>query len=1116
MINRTARLLALAVFATACASAARAAEPAYFVKKDTWLETIIASRDALAAMEAKAKQEYLSDTKAFQPVRVRVSGEDIPKAVKLRVGGLQKLFITSDNARQVFLTDFKQADSLGRPLPMTMSKARSRSLVRQGRASLKPQAGRGRQALLGQAVIMRAEVAISLDPKAETLEVTVGVSDGKKPSLEVRFDRGSASELLQEHNRAVESILSLAAAAFDNPISRRQQDIEQRADIWVDNWQSGDWPELAGRYARACGKLAPEAIELAKACKSFEDLKKVRDLFYVPFAETRLDLAARTLAFVEYSAPRPKFAAAMKALQARLEDARKGKASGEALYVDACRLRRLIILSHPLLGFDKLVINKRSDSLPGHMCDQYLGRHSRPGPGLVLLENWKDDPKATELLSGKLPAGGVIQPDLSYDGKRMLFAFAPEQVANSKLRGYDIYEYSFETGQVRQVTGTGRDPKLGRNGRQTVLIEDTDPVYLPDGGMAFISTRSQQYGRCHGGRYVPSYTLYRGELDGSGIRPLSLNEANEWAPAVLHDGSIIYCRWDYINRHDTRFQSLWLIHPDGTRTAHYYGNNSPAPCLISQAQPIPGSHKVVCTAAAHHGQTIGTLVTVDNFESQEGGTPLTWLTPELAFPESGVPKGITVTPMPPVEEIADRGRAATPWPISEDLYLCAYQHDRRLAIYLIDTLGGRELIYADRNISCFHPIVLRPRPEPATIPTGLGIKAGDKTGVFVIQDVYQSTHPVARGTVKWLRINQIISQPTRRVPPRSKALNEIVKKILGTVPVSDDGSCAFEAPAETAMQFQMLDANGMAVMTMRSLVYLQPGERASCVGCHEPRINAPLSTAGVMAPVIHRITPTVGPKSQGGMSFVRNVQPVLDRYCIGCHGLKDSPKGIDLTGTTSHGQDKSRFNTAYDSLCGCRDMVKVAPRNRETIYSVPRDYFSPAGKLAKMLLAGHLDKDGRTRVQLDRDSFQRIVDWLDLNAQFYGDYSFNRIENQPPLPEGEKALRQAIEKRFGAELAGQPYATLVNIANISESRILMAPLPAEAGGWGQITTRAYKSTDDPAWREMRKLAEASVTPLKYHDIHGTCGRGDKHGCRCGNCWVREDIEARKQLATGSH
>ena len=39
-----------------------------------------------------------------------------------------------------------------------------------------------------------------------------------------------------------------------------------------------------------------------------------------------------------------------------------------------------------------------------------------------------------------------------------------------------------------------------------------------------------------------------------------------------------------------------------------------------------------------------------------------------------------------------------------------------------------------------------------------------------------------------------------------------------------------------------------------------------------------------------------------------------------------------------------------------------------------------------------------------------------------------------------------------------------------------------------------------------RLAEASITPLSYHDIAGTCGHDQ--GCRCGVCWVRKDMEAR--------
>ncbi|MGB2823715.1 MAG: hypothetical protein WBF17_22225, partial [Phycisphaerae bacterium] len=830
--------------------------------------------------------------------------------------------------------------------------------------------------------------------------------------------------------------------------------------------------------------------------------------------EKAMDLAGKTLAFVERSAPRPKLAAELKALEGRLgmtKAVRQLKGvSEDQLYDEVLRLRRRIILSHPLLGFDKLLINKRTCRIPGHMCDQYLGRHHSPGPGLAILESWKDHPKETLLLEGKLPQGLTLHPDLSFDAGRVVFSFC--DTSNPKRReerGHFIYEIDLDTGKVRQITGTARDRFKGAGGRQTVLIEDFDPCYLPDGGIAFISTRSQQYGRCHGSRYVPSYVLYRADADGLNIRRLSFNEANEWDPAVLHDGTLIYCRWDYINRHDTNFQSLWVIRPDGRSTAHFYGNNSVGPCMITEAKPIPGSHKVVATATDHHGNTSGSIIVIDTYKGQDGGEPLLGLTPEIGFPERGAPRGTTFVARP-LREVAAAsggsrgrrsrsGRAATPFPVSEDLFFVAMDQGGRYAIYLIDTLGGRELIYEDPKISCFAPIPVRPVPRP---PAVCSMPAGtdEKTGLFFVQDVYQSTERIERGTIKALRVSQIISQPTRSKPRLSYVNNEIIKRILGTVPVDEDGSVAFEAPARTPLQLQILDENGMAVMTMRSLVYLQPGEMAGCVGCHEPREDTPVSFEHQLTGKIQRLRTPAGPRYEGGFSFARTVQPVLDRHCIKCHGLKKTEGGMNLLGTPS-----GTYSTSYDSIMKRGGLVKIAQRNSESVPSRPKDYFAHAGKLVQVLREKHKD-----RVRLDRESFQRIVDWLDLNAQYYGDYSFNRAERQPPDRAGEEALRERIRLRFGEELAGEPFAGLVNVALPSESRILKAPLAAKAGGWGQITTNGWSSTKDRSYQEMLKLVEGSIRPVERHDIAGTCGAEDGgRGCRCGCCWVRQ-VRAERQ------
>ncbi len=817
-------------------------------------------------------------------------------------------------------------------------------------------------------------------------------------------------------------------------------------------------------------------------------------------------LARRTLALVERAGVRrPGVAERLATIEDKLVGWELlGRHGQEELLSEVRTLRRETILAHPALAFDRLLINRRPRDLPGHMCDQYYGRHVRPGEGLGVLTNWKSSPRLRNLTLDKLPRGATMHPDLSFDGRRAVFAFCDAEASRDRRQlAFYLYEVEVDSGAIRQITGTASDPHEGWAGRHTTRIEDWDPAYLPDGGLAFVSTRSMQFGRCHGSRYVPSYCLYRCDADGSNIRRLSLNEANEWDPAVLHDGRIIYTRWDYINRHDTNYQSLWVTRPDGTQTGHFYGNYSVGPCMICEPQAIPGSHKVVATATDHHGYTAGSIIVIDPYAGDDGGEPLLAVTPEIAFPERGAPRGTRFAPDPPRAALPrrgqGRGRAATPWPISEDLFLVAYPDGGQYAIYLIDTLGGRELIYRDDNTSCFSPIPLRPRRKPAALPDTIRGKESLKTGRFFVRNVYDSTEQLQPGSVKRLRISRIHPQPTRAKPRLSAVANEILKEVLGTVPVEPDGSCAFVVPASTPIQFQALDANGMAVMTMRSLVYVMPGETAGCVGCHEPRHQSSLrAVPPARALTFRELEPSAGPQYDGGLSYMRTVQPVLDRYCIRCHGLGGKPAGgVDLSGKRAHG-----FSQSYATLIGRGGMVAQAHRNRETEASRPKDYFAHAGKLAKMLLAGHPDRAGRPRVRLDRDSLQRIVDWLDLNGQFYGDYSYNRVEDRRIDGAGERALREGVRRLLGEAWAARPIHHLVNVAQPDESRVLLAPLAASAGGWGQVEP-AWADRHDPRWREMAKLVGAAIAERPHRDVAGTCGRPGR--CECGCCWARAHL-----------
>ncbi len=171
----------------------------------------------------------------------------------------------------------------------------------------------------------------------------------------------------------------------------------------------------------------------------------------------------------------------LKALEGRCASA---GSDWRQLYFQVHELRRRILFAHPALAFDRIIINRTPPTKYSHNGDQHLGRHSRIGPGLSLLTNWKsDNPRIAAIFDGKLPQGAVRNPDLHYDGDKLVFSFCDHTVPGEKR--YFLYEGAVDGSWVRQLTGTRNDPFATWENRATVLIEDNDPAYLPDGGIVF-------------------------------------------------------------------------------------------------------------------------------------------------------------------------------------------------------------------------------------------------------------------------------------------------------------------------------------------------------------------------------------------------------------------------------------------------------------------------------------------------------------------------------------------------------------------------------------------------------------------------------------------------------
>jgi hypothetical protein len=249
---------------------------------------------------------------------------------------------------------------------------------------------------------------------------------------------------------------------------------------------------------------------------------------------------------------------------------------------------------------------------------------------------------------------------------------------------------------------------------------------------------------------------------------------------------------------------------------------------------LTDSNKIVFIGSAHHAITAGRVCVV---------------APSVDANSLDAVSRITPLPFPEAEGKLDQWYAA-PWPLSEETFLVAYsphrlrfqgEHrtnpnpDNALVIYLLDAAGNRELLYRDPDISTTNPTPLTRRPR-SPIVAASRVATGRDIGTMVVTDIYQGLGDVPRGTVKELRMVQVFPKSTwlANQPRMGVAGEENGRAILGSVPVEADGSACFEVPAGKLILFHVLDAQGMAYQTMRSLTFDQPGEQTSCVGCHDP------------------------------------------------------------------------------------------------------------------------------------------------------------------------------------------------------------------------------------------------------------------------------------------
>ncbi len=665
------------------------------------------------------------------------------------------------------------------------------------------------------------------------------------------------------------------------------------------------------------------------------------------------------------------------------------------LYLRACELRRAGRL-RPLLDRWQRFVFDQHHHVPNTwkytegLSDAQSFRYFKPGASLNVLEMDGPYGKVRTLLAD--PGGILRNPDVSYDGKQLLFAWKK----SDRQDDFHLYQMDLDTAEVRQLTSG-----LG--------FADYEGVYLPDENICFSSTRCVQTVDCN---WTEVSNLYLMDRQGRYMRRVGFDQVHTIFPTVTDDGRVLYTRWDYNDRAQIYTQPLFQMNSDGTKQREFYGNNSWFPTNIIHSRKIPGSRKVLAIITGHHRAAHGKLGIIDPARGRQEGHGVQLIAP------------VRKTDPIRVDKYAlDGNQFQYPYPIHQRQFLVTLALPTpqgnlgRFNIYFMDIDGRRELLVegdqSGEGIGCRQIVPLAPRKRPHLAPGTASPAAGGTVnyrmtmGSFYLQNIYEGPGlaGVPPGTIKRLRVVALKFRAAGLGTTKQKGAGGTssvstpiaigngswdVKVVLGTAKVHEDGSACFKVPARTPVYFQALNEKSYVVQTMRSWTTLMPGENQACVGCHEHKNSTPrasLGTSLAMKAGAQDLTPFYG--AARGFSFAEEIQPILDRHCVACHsGETGEPPCLSGETVTLKSMKRS-LSKSYLALTHTRGtngdhrhpMVNWIDSMSGPAMLPPYHKGAATSKLMSLLEDGHED------VVLSGEEMEKIACWIDLLVPYCGDYT---------------------------------------------------------------------------------------------------------------------------------
>jgi hypothetical protein len=450
-----------------------------------------------------------------------------------------------------------------------------------------------------------------------------------------------------------------------------------------------------------------------------------------------------------------------------------------------------------------------------------------------------------------------------------------------------------------------------------------------------------------------------------------------------------------------------------------------------------------------------------------------------------------------------------PIPLTAASFLVA--QDDRLAI--LTRNGETSTVYRlpselrTRGLLIHEPQILKARPREPVMPARIDFS--ERTGKLYLEDIYHGRNMagVRRGEIKDLLVLEGLPKPVNfsgGMTPVSYYGTFSLARILGTIPVEEDGSAYMELPAMRELFFVARDAEGRSVKRMQSFLCVQPGETTGCIGCHENRTESPPTVSDVSRALSR---PPEGVRAIPGMpdviDFPRDIQPILDKHCVDCHDYDATDRGGPRAGGVVLTDDRGPwFSHSYATLF-MHDLVSHGDNRSQSNYA-PKSLGSSSSRLLKLTNGSHCG------ARLTKRETQVIALWIDVGANFAGTYAAlgtGMLGFNTNTPDTDKLLRNTYWRRcrechqgpstlpwnnfqnighawHGKSMDGEFVSRIptedparrlsghvaFNLSRPEKSTLLLAPLAKEAGGYGICEGRSgrsvFKAVADPDYSKL--------------------------------------------------